>query len=103
MYYHVVLFRLRAGVTLDRVRSARESLAALVETLPGVEHFAVSHNQAADHGGYSLALFAGFENKKACEIFTRHPELQRIETEELGPVVESRVEAAGSDADPRMA
>lgn len=95
MYHYTALFRLREGVTLDRVRGAAEALAALVETLPGVEHFAVTHNRIQDPGGFSLALFAVFENEKAWEIFSRHPETVRIEEHELGPVVSERVRAAG--------
>lgn len=99
MYHYTVLFRLREGVTLDRVRSATEALAALVETLPGLEHFAVTHNTLQDPGGYSVALFAGFESQRAFDIFTRHPEYLRIEQDELGPVVLDRVRAAGDDRD----
>jgi len=95
MYHYTVLFRLREGVTLDRVRGAVEALGALVETLPGVEHFAVTHNELKDGGGFSLALFAGFENQKAWEIYCRHPEVLRIEDSVLGPVVAERVRAAG--------
>ena len=52
MFQHVVLYRLKQGVTLERVRTAREALAALIETLPGVEHFSVVQNVAADNGGF---------------------------------------------------
>lgn len=97
MFHHVVLFRLRAGVTLERVRQAREQFAQLAETQPGVLHFTVTHNLAAEHGGYTLALFSAFEDQRAYELFCRSPELQRVMQEQLGPVVDSRVVAQGSD------
>ena len=97
MFHCVILFRLHSGITLDRVRGAREQLQALVETLPGVEHFAVTHNVAAESGGFNLALFSGFQDKSACDIFLRHPEYVRVRDEELGPLVEKRIVALGED------
>lgn len=74
-FHHLILFRLREGVTLDRVRATRERLAALVETLPGVREFVVTDNIATENdGGYKLALIASFEDRAAYEIFARHPE-----------------------------
>jgi heme-degrading monooxygenase HmoA len=97
LFHHVVLFRLRPGVTLERVRRAREQLNRLAETLPGVLHFAVTHNVAADNGGYTLALFSVFESERAYEIFSRHPEHVRVVSHDLTAVVESRVVAQGHD------
>ncbi len=98
MFHHVVLFRLRPGITLERVRRAREQLSRLAETLPGVLHFAVTHNVAIENGGYTLALFSAFENERAYEIFTRHPDHVRVITDDLAPVVEAKVVAQGRDA-----
>ncbi|MGE0143896.1 MAG: Dabb family protein [Planctomycetota bacterium] len=95
-FHHVILFRLREGVPLDRVRSAREALAELVETLPGVLYLTVTHNVAEHNGGYTMALFAGFENKGAFEICTRHPEWKRVFQEHIEPVVEARIVAEGA-------
>ncbi len=95
MFHHVVLFKLRAGVTLDRVRGAREALGALVETLPGVDHFAVTHNVAEHHGGFSMVLFSVFESPEAFAIFSRHPEFRRVWEEELLPVIDEHMVAQG--------
>jgi hypothetical protein len=97
MFHCAILFRLKAGIPLDRVRGARAALQALVETLPGVEHFAVTHNLAPDSGGYNLALFAVFENRTACDICMRHPEYRRVLDQDLTPLVEARVCAQGED------
>lgn len=97
MFHHVVLFRLRSGITLERVRQAREQLGRLAETQPGVIHFTVTHNVAEEHGGFTLALFSAFENQRAYELFTRSPELLRVVNDELGPVIEGRVVAQGWD------
>jgi heme-degrading monooxygenase HmoA len=97
-FHHVVLFRLRAGVTLERVRTARQELQSLVETLPGVLHFAVTDNLSDRNGGFTLALFSAFEDRSAFEIFRRHPEWQRVHTELLSEVVEDSVVAQGSEA-----
>ncbi len=99
MFHCVILFRLKPGIPLDRVRGARQALQALVETMPGVEHFTVTHNVAGDSGGFNLALFSAFENRNACEIFQRHPEYRRVWSEELDPVIASHVTAQGT-ADP---
>lgn len=97
MFHCVILFGLKPGIALDRVRNARTALQALVETMPGVEHMTVTHNVAPDRGGYNLVLFSGFENQTACEIFLRHPEYLRVREEELGPIVESWLMAQGGD------
>jgi hypothetical protein len=95
MFHCVILFRLKPGIPLDRVRDARQSLQALVETLPGVEHFAVTHNLAADSGGYNLALFSGFANRSACEVCLRHPEWRRVWERQVAPLVESHLMVQG--------
>ncbi len=95
MFQHVVLYRLKQGVTLERVRAAREALAALIETLPGVEHFSVVQNVSVDNGGYTLALLSLFENRRAYEIFHRHPERKRVWRELLDPVIEHNIVVEG--------
>ena len=97
MFYCTILFALKPGISLVAVRTAREALQALIETMPGVDHLTVAHNVATDRQGYNLALFSGFESKEACDIFLRHPEYQRVVDEDLAPMVESRVVAMGSD------
>jgi hypothetical protein len=96
-FHHVVLFRLRAGVTLERVRAAREALAKLVETLPGVLHFAVTDNVSARNHGFTLALFSSFEDRQACEIFRRHTETTRVWKELLEPIVDEQIVAEGTE------
>ncbi len=97
MFHCVILFALKPGIALDRVRGARRALQALVETMPGVEHFTVTHNVAPDRAGFNLVLFSGFESQNACEIFLRHPEYIRVRDEELGPIVDQQLMAQGSD------
>ena len=50
MFHCVILFRLKPGVSLDRVRGARESLQALVETMPGVAHLTAHLRERAASG-----------------------------------------------------
>jgi len=96
MFHCVILFSLKPGISLDRVRVARRALAELVETMPGVEHLVVTHNVANDRSGFNLALFSAFENRTACDIFLRHPEYQRVWIEDLAPMVERHVMAQGA-------
>ena len=96
-FHHVVMFKLRAGVTLDRVRAAREALAELVETLPGVLHLAVTDNLSSENAGFTMAMFATFENRPAFEVCSRHPEWQRVWREILEPVVADRIIAQGEE------
>lgn len=95
MYHHNTLFRLKPGITLDRIRAAREELGRLVETLPGVVHFTVTDNLSDLNQGFTLALFSLFETEQACRIFHRHPDYQRIWNDLLAPVVEDRIIAEG--------
>lgn len=95
MFHCTILFALKPGSALDRVRRARESLQRLIENLPGIDHLVVVHNLAADRQGYNLALFSAFESRTACEIFFRHPEYQRVWQEELSPLVERHITAQG--------
>lgn len=95
MFHSVILFRLKPGIPLERVRGARTALQSLVETMPGVAHLTVTHNVATDRQGYNLALFSVFENRNAGEIFFRHPEYQRVWETELAPVIEHHLMAQG--------
>ena len=60
MFHCTILFALKPGISLVRVRAAREALQALIETMPGVAHLTVTHNIADERQGYNLALFSGF-------------------------------------------
>jgi heme-degrading monooxygenase HmoA len=102
MFHCVYLFALKSGIALERVRTARSSLQALVETMPGVFHLTVTHNVAPDRGGYNLVLFSAFESRTACEIFFRHPEYVRVWNEELGPIVAQRIAAQGDSGNPEV-
>ena len=97
MFHCTILFALKPGISLVKVRTAREALQALIETMPGVAHLTVTHNIADERQGYNLALFSGFESKEACEIFFRHPEYQRVMREELDPVIDLKLIAQGVD------
>lgn len=94
-YHHVVLVRLREGVTLERVRAAREAMADLVETLPGLLHLGVVDNLSALNGGYTLALCAVFENRRAFEFCTRHADWVRVWSDLVAPIIADRIVAEG--------
>ena len=94
-FHHVVLVRLRSGVTLERVRAAREAMAELVETLPGLLHLGVVDNLSALNAGYTIALCAVFENRHAFEVCTRHPEWLRVWNQLLAPIIADRIVAEG--------
>ncbi|MEO0480150.1 MAG: Dabb family protein [Planctomycetota bacterium] len=94
-FHHVILIRLRQGVSLAEVRDARAELQALVETLPGVLHLTVSENLAEKNAGYTLALFSVFEDRAAFEIFRRHPEWIRVERDFLAPIQDASIHAEG--------
>jgi heme-degrading monooxygenase HmoA len=100
MFHCTILFALKPGIALDRVREARESLQELIERMPGVDHLTVLHNVAADRQGYNLALFSAFESRTACDIFFRHPDYQRVWREQLAPLVDRQVAAQGDDEAP---
>lgn len=97
MFHCTILFALKPGISLVKVRAAREALQALIETMPGVDHLTVTHNIADDRQGFNLALFSGFESREACDIFFRHPEFVRVMREELDPVIEQKLVAQGVD------
>ena len=97
MFHCTILFSLKPGISLVKIRTAREALQALIETMPGIDHLTVTHNIAEDRMGFNLALFSGFESKDACDIFFRHPEYLRVMREELDPVVDQKLFAQGVD------
>jgi heme-degrading monooxygenase HmoA len=97
MFHCTILFALKPGIGLDRVRQARESLQALIERMPGVDQLSVVHNVAPDRQGFNLALFSRFESRTACEIFFRHPDYQRVWNAELAPLVARHIVAQGDD------
>jgi hypothetical protein len=98
MFHCTILFALKPGIALERVRLARQSLQQLIERMPGVDHLTVVHNVAADRQGYNLALFSVFESRTACDIFFRHPDYQRVWRDELEPLVDRHVVAQGDAA-----
>ncbi len=95
-FHYIVLFRLREGVPLERVRAAKDALASLVETSPGVRHFVVTENVAQENGGFRLALISNFENRQAFDIFARRPEVRAILDQMVEEVAEDRVVVQGA-------
>ena len=100
MFHCTILFALKPGIALDRVRGAREALQELIERMPGVAYLSVLHNVSPDRQGFNLALFSAFESRTASESFFRHPDYQRAWNELLAPLVDRHVVAQGDDDAP---
>jgi len=73
MVEHLVLFKLRDGVTEQDKQAMREGLQALSGQISGIEHLACGEDFSGRSKGYHIGLVVRFTSRAALEDYGPHP------------------------------
>ena len=86
MIRHIVLLRLNAAATAERVAEIRAELAGL--DCPGRTTFTMGPDLGLRPGNMDLAIVADFESREAFAAYDVDPEHDRIRRDLIAPVAE---------------
>lgn len=86
MIRHIVLLRLNAAATAERVAQIQSELAAL--DCPGRMTFTMGLDLGLRPGNMDLGIVADFESQEAFAAYDIDPEHDRIRRELIAPVAE---------------
>ncbi|MGQ9525808.1 MAG: Dabb family protein [Armatimonadota bacterium] len=79
MIEHIVLFKMKQGVTEQQRTDFIEALKALRDTVPGIRELTAGRNLNEERGqGYEIALLVRFDSKEALDAYGPHPAHQDI-------------------------
>ncbi len=74
MIRHVVLFRLRADVTIQERDSLMASLRKLPEVIPEIRYFEVMLDEVRSERSATYGLLSHFDTIETLRIYQEHPE-----------------------------
>ena len=73
MIRHVAMFKWREGVAEEQKAAARDSLAALKESVPSVVEYTVGFDIERNPNNWDMVLVADFEDVAGLEAYFAHP------------------------------
>ena len=75
MIHHIVLLRLKEGVTRDdpRVQEAVAGLAALPSKIEGIDRWEIGWNFTQRPVAYDFGLYSSFVSRAALDAYGPHP------------------------------
>lgn len=89
MLHHVVVIRLKEGVTDEQVDSVLAGLAALPAAVPQIRSFVFGRNLELSPNAADLAFHATFDDVDDFSAYREHPAHKAFGAEVLRPLMES--------------
>lgn len=89
MLHHVVVIRLKEGVTEEQAANALAALAALPAAVPQIRTFTCGRNMGLSPNAADLAFHATFDSVDDFTAYREHPAHKAFGAEVLRPLMES--------------
>ncbi len=86
MVEHVVLFRWKEGTNPEAIAAALEELRKLKEKIPGIVDLTCGENFSDRAKGYTHGLVVRFTDRAALDVYSPHPEHQRVVRNFIVPI-----------------
>jgi hypothetical protein len=86
MIEHIVLFRWTEGARQEAIGTALAELRKLKGTIPGIVDLSCGANFSDRAKGYTHGLVIRFTNRAALEVYSPHPEHQRVVQNFINPI-----------------
>ena len=90
MIKHIVVMKVRSGVSEAQVEAMLEALNRLPVEVPGVKNWSLGKNLNPDYPDNHYAIVCEFEDVAALDLYLWHPYHQGIREEHTHPTLESR-------------
>ena len=90
MIEHIVLLKLKEGVTEDQTQKLLDGLNRLKETIPGMLDVSGGYNNNPEgkSGGFTYGFIVRFSDAAARDGYVPHPEHQKLAQELVRPIVD---------------
>ena len=90
MIEHVVLLKLKEGVTTDQTQELLDGLNKLKEVLPGMLDVSGGYNNSPEgkSSGFTYGFIVRFSDAAARDEYVPHPEHQKLAQELVRPIVD---------------
>ena len=88
MVEHLVLFKVKAGVSEDAVQAMQTALRGLQEAIPGILEITVGANFSERSQGFTHGLLVRFQDRAALDIYIPHPAHEDTRNNYILPIVE---------------
>ena len=92
MIQHIVLLRLKPGVTDEQVEEAFEAAETLPDEIPGVVKFTYGRDRSTPDHGFDLASVVQLADEDALQAYLEHPSRRDYIAEHVDPLTEERIE-----------
>jgi heme-degrading monooxygenase HmoA len=86
MIRHVLLFRLKPGITEDQVEQMRAALARI--PFEGRSNFVFGRDLGLREGNMDIAVLSDFPDEETYKAWANDPEHRRVTAELVSPLVE---------------
>ena len=88
MIEHLVLFKVRAGVSEDAIDAMQEALKGLQKAIPGILEITVGTNFSERSQGFTHGLLVRFQDRAALDTYIPHPAHEDARKNYILPIVE---------------
>lgn len=90
MIEHVVLLKLKEGVTADQTQKLLDGLSKLKKVLPGLLDVSGGYNNSPEgkSGGFTYGFIVRFSDAAARDEYVPHPEHQKLAQELVRPIAD---------------
>ena len=88
MVEHLVLFKVKAGVSEDAIQAMQNALRGLQEAIPGILEITVGANFSERSQGFTHGLLVRFQDRAALDVYIPHPAHEETRNSYILPIVE---------------
>lgn len=90
MINHIVLFKLRDGVTETQLKECLNAIKELKEKISGIIDVSGGFDNSPEHknNGYNWGFQVKFKDKESRDNYVPHPEHQKVIQEYIVPIIE---------------
>lgn len=97
MFRHTVMFRFKAGTSLEQINAISAALAQLPLIITEIRNYSFGRDAGVNEGNFDFAVTGTFDSVDQYLVYRDHPEHQRFVKELVAPVLESRAAVQFSD------
>jgi antibiotic biosynthesis monooxygenase (ABM) superfamily enzyme len=89
MINHVVLLRLKEGVTEEQLNDCLNAIEKLKEKIPGIMEVSGGHDNSPEHknNGFTWGFMVKFDSAENRDNYVPHPEHQKVVEKYVLPIL----------------
>lgn len=90
MIEHIVLLKLKPGITEAQLKTLSDALLGMADEIPGIESITAGTNNSPEgkSQGYTYGFIVRFTDEAARDAYLPHPHHRQVAGEYIRPLVE---------------